>query len=98
MTKFLTGFFLGVCVTIIAGVVIGRFSPRLSPDAYFRGRFHEDLDIGHRIPDALGRDIDPNEPMEPFLGGKEHGVVIVTRRGVKTLRLCCDDFDPKPTP
>jgi hypothetical protein len=98
MVKLVIGFAVGVCFTAVATFVLGQFYPWLSLDPYFQGRFHEDVDIGHRIPDALGRDIDPNESMESFLPGKDRGVVIVTRRGVKTLRLCCDGSEPKPTP
>jgi hypothetical protein len=98
MVKLVSGFFLGVCVTVVAGLVLGHFYPRLALDPYSLGRFHEDVEIGYKIPDALGRDVDPNEPIEPFLPGKDRGVVIVTRHGVKTLRLCCDGSEPKPTP
>ena len=98
MKRLLIGFLLGACFTLIATFVLGQFYPWLSPDPYFQGRFHEDVDIGHRIPEALGSDIDPNEPIEAFLPGKERSVVIVTRRGVKTLRACCDGSEPKPIP
>jgi len=98
MTKLVIGFLLGVCVTVVAGFVLGYFYPEAAHDPYSLGRFHEDIDVGQKIPSALGRDVDPHEPMEPFLGGKMESVVIVTRRGVKTLRLCCDGSEPKPTP
>jgi hypothetical protein len=91
MVKLVIGFVLGVCAVVIVGWLVGY-------DAYSLGRFHEEMELGWKIPDALGRDIDPNEPMQPLWGGKDRSVVIVTRHGVKTLRLCCDGSEPKPTP
>jgi hypothetical protein len=98
MPKLLIGFVFRILFTAGVTFFLGPFYPRLSPDPFDHGRFYEDVDIGHRIPEALGSDVDPNEPIEAFLPGKERGVVIVTRRGVKTLRLCCDGSEPKPTP
>ena len=98
MAKLLIGFLVGVCVTVLDGFVLGYFYPEAAHDPYSLGRFHEAVDIGYKIPGALGTDVDPSEPMEPFLGGKMESVVIVTRHGVKTLRLCCDGSEPKPTP
>jgi len=98
MAKLAIGFIVGVCVTAIASFVLGYFYlyPEAKHDGYSLGRFHEDVEIGWKIPEALGADLDPNEPMQAFLPGKDHGVVIVTRNGVKTLRLCCDDSEAKP--
>ena len=100
MAKLVIGFVVGVCVTVVVGYVLGYFwiYPQVTNDAYSLGRFHEAVNIGYKIPGALDADVDPNERMEPFLGGKMESVVIVTRNGVKTLRLCCDESKPKPTP
>ena len=100
MAKLIVGFVVGVCVSVVVGYVLGYFwiYPQVVHEAYSLGQFDEALDIGYKIPGALGADIDPNERMEPFLGGKMESVVIVTRKGVKTLRLCCDESRPKPNP
>ena len=103
MAKLVIGFCVGVCFTVVTMFVLSHFYPQLvypqlAPDPYWLGHFHEDIDIAHKIPAALGADLDPNEPREPFLGGKMESVVIVTRNGVKTLRKCCDDSKANPTP
>lgn len=100
MAKLAIGFLAGICVAGIAAFVLGYFYlyPETKDEAYSLGRFQEDVEIGGKIPEALGADIDPNEPKQSFLPGKDRGVVIVTRHGVKTLRLCCDGSEPLPTP
>jgi hypothetical protein len=90
LLQFGLGFVLGCVVAGIAAVL-------LVPKWYYDyGRWIGVVEVGYKIPGALGNDVDPYEPKEIFLGGKQESVVIVTRNGVKTLRLCCDGSEPKP--
>jgi hypothetical protein len=86
------GFALGAITAGVAAVL-------LVPHWYYEiGHYHGEIEVGWKIPDALGRDVDPNEPKQWFSATKDEGVFVVTRHGVKTLRLCCDGTEPKPTP
>ena len=64
---------------------------------YHRGALNAQIELGIKIPEVLGRDVDPHEPMVPFFSAKTESVVVVTRHGVKTLRLCCDGSEPMPS-
>jgi hypothetical protein len=95
-------FACGAAVGIAAAVVVGRFwiYPEVAKEKYDYGHgmgaLQAQIEIGAKIPDALGRDVDRNEPMEWLFSAKDESVVVVTRDGVKTLRLCCDGTEPKP--
>lgn len=82
-------FVLGV---IVAGVAFAVFSSDAIDNAVRETRDK----IGGKIPAALGRDTDPCESLEVLFSAKGESVIVVTRNGVKTLRLCCDGTEPKP--
>jgi hypothetical protein len=95
-------FVLGALVGIAAAVIVGRFwiYPEVAKEKYDYGRgvgaLQAQVEIGAKIPDVLGRDIDPNEHKQWLFSAKTESVVVVTRHGVKTLRLCCDGSEPMP--
>jgi hypothetical protein len=91
MLKLAIGFVVGAIIGVIGTLVFVDIDTRL---AHHMG----EIELGVKIPDALGRDVDPNEPMQWFSSVETEGVFVVTRHGVKTLRLCCDGTEPKPTP
>ena len=86
-TAFVLGGLAGVAATV--GFWIDDYS-------YHRGILSAQSEIGGKMPFALGRDVDPNEPMQWLFSAKGESVFVVTRNGVKTLRLCCDGTEPKP--
>lgn len=91
MLKLAIGFIVGAVVGAVAVLVYIDVDTH---QAYRNGQ----IEVGLKVPAALGRDVDPKEPMEWFSSVEIESVVVVTRRGVKTLRLCCDGTEPMPTP
>jgi hypothetical protein len=95
-------FVLGALVGIAAAVIVGRFwiYPEVTKEKYDYGHgvgaLQAQVEIAARIPDVLGRDVDPNEAKRWLFSAKTESVVVVTRHGVKTLRLCCDGSEPMP--
>src|SRR5438045_8460831 len=89
---FAAGILVGVAVA--AAVVWFYIYPTMAKEKYRygheMGELRAQIELGTKIPDALGRDVDPHEPIIPLWSAKTESVVIVTRHGVKTLRLCCD--------
>jgi len=66
-------------------------------NGYYLGGLATQVNLASKIPDLLGSDVDPHEPMEPFFERtKGESVVVVTRHGVKTLRLYRDASEPTP--
>jgi hypothetical protein len=95
-------FVLGALIGIAAAVIVGRFwiYPDVAKEKYDYGHgvgaLQAQVEIGAKIPDVLGRDVDPNEAKQWLFSAKTESVVVVTRHGVKTLRLCCDGSEPMP--
>lgn len=95
-------FILGVVVGAAAVGTVGWFwiGPEVARDrfsyGYDTGKLDAQVELGSKIPDVLGRDVDLHETMVPFFSAKDESVVVVTRHGVKTLRLCCDGSEPMP--
>jgi hypothetical protein len=96
-------FVVGCVVGIVAAALVGRFViyPELARQKYEYGHqmgvLQAQIELGGKIPEVLGRDVDPHESMVPFFSAKTESVVVVTRHGVKTLRLCCDGSEPEPS-
>jgi hypothetical protein len=95
-------FVLGALVGIAAAVIVGRFwiYPEVAKEKYDYGQgvgtLQAQVEIAAKIPDVLGRDVDPNEAKQWLFSAKTASVVVVTRHGVKTLRLCCDGSESMP--
>jgi hypothetical protein len=88
-----------VAIAFVLGGLAGMIATVLfltDDYSYHRGELNVQVELGTKIPDVLGRDVDPREPMVPFFSAKTESVVVVTRHGVKTLRLCCDGSEPTP--
>ena len=88
MKKFILGVFVGAAIA--AGVLVPLLLSERR-DKFEYGRFHGGnsarLDIARRLPEALGRDLDPSsECTNRFLEVKDAIIWIVDRNGVKTLR------------
>jgi hypothetical protein len=102
LLKISASFILGIVVGAVAVGAIGYFwiGPAVARDkfdfGYGMGELNAQIQLGTKIPDVLGRDVDPHEPMVPFFSAKTESVIVVTRHGVKTLRLCCDGSEPLP--
>jgi hypothetical protein len=91
MLKLTIGLVCGAAVGVIGTLVFIEFDVH---QAHRNG----EIEFGLKVPAALGTDVDPTEKMEYFSSVETESVVVVTRRGVKTLRLCCDGTEPHPTP
>jgi hypothetical protein len=64
---------------------------------YELGGLAMQANLGSKIPGLFGSDVDPHEPMTPFFERtKGEQVVVVTRNGVKTLRLYRDASKATP--
>jgi hypothetical protein len=98
-------------ITLGAGALIGaaavivvvwlRVYPVVAQErfgyGYELGGLATQANLGSKVPDLLGSDVDPQEPMVPFFERtKGEQVVVVTRNGVKTLRLYRDASKATP--
>jgi hypothetical protein len=70
-----------VVIAFVLGAVFGMIATVLfltDDYSYHKGELNAQVDLGTKIPDLLGRDVDPREPMVPFFSAKTESVVVVT--------------------
>lgn len=92
MAKLIGSFVLGAAVAFaVSGYMVYTQYAEIAREKVATGRAwgyaDAQVDVAHKIRERLGDDFEDGEPSEGFYDVKDISVLVVTRNGVKTLRL-----------